>query len=545
MPTSFTTSRSLAGVSGDAGNGTQSFTYDGLNRLTASSGLTTNLGYAYDRDGNRTSVSAGSSTTTSTYDRTGELLSLTDANGTTLYTYDARGNLKQAGVAFNQVTTYAYDLGDRLTSLAGPSSPTATFTFDATGRFATRSIGSVTDTYSYLGASETVAAISTGGVLTASLLDPTGARLANKNTTSGLAAYTLPDLHADVAAAELTGSTTLAYAFRYDGYGQTAAAWPTGTSSGPAQPYRYQGRLDISPDPSQPVYDLGARFYQPSLGVFTQLDSVAGSAQDTLSLNRYLYAEANPATLIDPDGHMAISGTDVPTSYRAYVTVTPSGKRILHTIAPPKHPSKTKVAPQPKPKTGPSGDRRGFSPTLEPLDQGLTALSGFHDFFEALKRLASQAARTLATATNPADLSAAGSTLRRLGPWTRNLEGWEAVGRSMIAAGLVLGYVEGKSEGRSDLDAAARTVVTTGGAIGGGWAAAAMCGAIGGPGAAAICLGGSVALPIVGANVAQFMYDNKETIAKALNTSTIRTMEETSLPAGFGITEWLTGLWVR
>ncbi len=162
-----------------------------------------------------------------------------------------------------------------------------------------------------------------------------------------MAAYTLPDLHADVAAAELTSATTLSDAFRYDGYGQTAAAWPTGTSSGPAQPYRYQGRLDISPDASQPVYDLGARFYQPSVGVFTQLDAVSGSAQDTLSLNRYLYAEANPATLIDPDGHMAISGTDASTSYRAYVTVTPSGKRILHTISPVK-PASPKSTRSPK-----------------------------------------------------------------------------------------------------------------------------------------------------------------------------------------------------
>ncbi|HET7474104.1 MAG TPA: hypothetical protein VFJ71_13325, partial [Candidatus Limnocylindrales bacterium] len=38
-------------------------------------------------------------------------------------------------------------------------------------------------------------------------------------------------------------------------------------------------------------------------GTFTSLDAVAGSAQDPLSMNRYLYAEANPATFIDPTGH--------------------------------------------------------------------------------------------------------------------------------------------------------------------------------------------------------------------------------------------------
>ena len=110
-------------------------------------------------------------------------------------------------------------------------------------------------------------------MLTASLLDPSGSRLANADLSSGVAAFSLPDLHGDVAAAELTSGTNLADAFRYDGYGQTVATG--GAGGGPTQPYRYQGRLDISPDASQPVYDLGARFYQPSLGVFTQLDAVS------------------------------------------------------------------------------------------------------------------------------------------------------------------------------------------------------------------------------------------------------------------------------
>jgi YD repeat-containing protein len=46
----------LPGVSGDAGSGSQSFSYDELNRLTGSSGLASGLrGYTYDLDGNRVS----------------------------------------------------------------------------------------------------------------------------------------------------------------------------------------------------------------------------------------------------------------------------------------------------------------------------------------------------------------------------------------------------------------------------------------------------------------------------------------------------------
>jgi hypothetical protein len=53
---------------------------------------------------------------------------------------------------------------------------------------------------------------------------------------------------------------------------------------------------------------MSARFYSPGLGTFTQLDSVMGGAQNPLSMNRFLYAGANPATMIDPTGHAYIGG---------------------------------------------------------------------------------------------------------------------------------------------------------------------------------------------------------------------------------------------
>jgi RHS repeat-associated protein len=67
--------------------------------------------------------------------------------------------------------------------------------------------------------------------------------------------------------------------------------------------------LESSPNATD-LYDFGARSYDPSLGAFTTFDSVAGSAQNPLTLNRYLYAAANPASMIDPDGHCAISPTN-------------------------------------------------------------------------------------------------------------------------------------------------------------------------------------------------------------------------------------------
>ena len=141
------------------------------------------------------------------------------------------------------------------------------------------------------------------GAVTDSIPDPAGDRLGTK--TGSTVAWLTPDLHGSIAAglAQTAGSVT--DAIRYDGYGQTVATWPSGGSPATTA-WKYQGRLDLSPS-SIPLYAAGARDYAPGLGMFTSLDTVAGSAQDPISMNRFLYAEANPATLVDPSGHCTSS----------------------------------------------------------------------------------------------------------------------------------------------------------------------------------------------------------------------------------------------
>jgi RHS repeat-associated protein len=101
---------------------------------------------------------------------------------------------------------------------------------------------------------------------------------------------------------------TFVNALRFDPYGQTVATW-TATSGSVKMPWRYQGRIleSAGTGSSTDLYDFSARSYDPSLGGFTSFDSVSGSAQNPLTLNRYLYANANPGTLVDPDGHCAYS----------------------------------------------------------------------------------------------------------------------------------------------------------------------------------------------------------------------------------------------
>ncbi len=181
--------RSLTGISGDAGSATQSFTYDGANRVTAASGLTSAAAYTYDRDTNRSSAVLGGATTTYAYDRTGELISRTDSGVTTYLAYDPYGNQTASAPAVNLNTAATYDLADRLVSLTPPGQSATSFGFDALGRHASRVTPGGTDAYEYVATSETVWRITTAGIPTSSALDPSGARLATSQSgTHGLPA---------------------------------------------------------------------------------------------------------------------------------------------------------------------------------------------------------------------------------------------------------------------------------------------------------------------------------------------------------------------
>ena len=303
--------RSLTGVSSDAGSGTATFTYDGLGRVMAMDGLARDDAFSYDRNGNRLSKTEGSATTTYTYDRTDQLVSQTIGATTTVFAYNAYGDLTNSADAFDESTAHGYDAAGRLVSLTPPGESASTYTYDALGRVTTRTTGSATLTYRYLGVGHvSYASVPGSGAATYSLVDAATNRLALD--TGGTTAWTLFDPHGNLAGAQAEGSATVVSALRYDAYGQLLDGFAAGSGS-TEMPWRFQGRLDVSPDTDEALYDFGARMYRPSAGTFTQLDTYAGTVQEPLSMNRFLYAHANPTTLVDPDGHAVpmIDGTYV------------------------------------------------------------------------------------------------------------------------------------------------------------------------------------------------------------------------------------------
>ena len=56
------------------------------------------------------------------------------------------------------------------------------------------------------------------------------------------------------------------------------------------------------------IHPIRRRFMDPSTGRFTTLDSFAGDMQDPLSLNKYLYTQADPINGADPSGCDDIGG---------------------------------------------------------------------------------------------------------------------------------------------------------------------------------------------------------------------------------------------
>lgn len=77
--------------------------------------------------------------------------------------------------------------------------------------------------------------------------------------------------------------------------------YPFGATSGPmGSGFGFIGHENA---PAMELVDMGARFYDPSLGRFVSADSIVPDARRSLAYNRYAYAYNNPTTMVDRTGH--------------------------------------------------------------------------------------------------------------------------------------------------------------------------------------------------------------------------------------------------
>ena len=265
-------------------DGTTSYLYDSLYRLTqVSYPGGEQVTYAYDPMGNRTSlISTVSGATSYTYDAADRLLTA----GATSFTWDANGRMTGKGSA-----TYAYDPLDRLTQVVDGAT-TVQFAYNGDGVRLSKTVNGATTAYvqDVQAPLPVVLAETTGGQTSRYIY---GNDLLERADPAGVPAFYHADgLGSTRALSDLAGQRTDAYS--YDVFGATRSH--TGSSG---QPFTFTGEQG---DAELGLVYLRARYYDSQVGRFIQRDSRQGLASRPESLNRYVYVQNNPASLVDPSG---------------------------------------------------------------------------------------------------------------------------------------------------------------------------------------------------------------------------------------------------
>ncbi|OKJ52270.1 Teneurin-1 [Streptomyces sp. CB02009] len=269
------TSKTTTGLTGSTAN---TYTYDWADRVMSWNNGTTNEVYGYDASGNRTRVGGD----TYTYDARNRLTS----DGHSAYTYTARGTLSSVTDEASRVTTMKVDAFNRVIQEGN-----RTYTYDGLDRVLNAKDETGTELYAfkYSGDGNEVAS---DGLSTYSR-DAGGAVVGVKNAVSSVLALT--DLHTDVVAQFTTTGEALTGSTTYSPFGKVVQSATMLGSLG------YQSGWT---DPETAKVNMAARWYSPETGQFNSRDTVSLSGvPNSISANRYAYADGNPMTGMDPTGH--------------------------------------------------------------------------------------------------------------------------------------------------------------------------------------------------------------------------------------------------
>ena len=346
-------------------NGTEtenSYAYNALGELTSflqSTGY--GESYAYDKAGNMlekaiTGTDGQNVTLKMAYNAANQLTGMTNGQNKIAYSYDKNGSLIQKTLTsktYGKLTDrYAHDALDQLTSYVGYDGYQQQFTYDANGmRLSKKETGDesrstleellrgniaglpeiVEPAQSQTNANGADAPTGLEWATTEYLYDLTeeyyqviSETTMNANGTSATTAYA----YGLERIAAYTADSTTSYV--YDGRGSVAqaisvpVAGESVTSALPnvsvqVQTFSYtaygeqMGAAKVSGftynaeayDAATGMLNLRARLYEPTLGGFSQKDSIRGNAFTPLLLNQYIFALNSPLAYCDPDGMKA------------------------------------------------------------------------------------------------------------------------------------------------------------------------------------------------------------------------------------------------
>ena len=115
------------------GDGTTTYGYDELNRMTsiAYSDATPAVSFTYDGDGNRKTMVDGGGTSSYDYDNVSRLTNVASGGNTFSYAYDATGSVTRRTYPDSTVVDYGYDDDGRLQTAANVGVGTTSYGYDA------------------------------------------------------------------------------------------------------------------------------------------------------------------------------------------------------------------------------------------------------------------------------------------------------------------------------------------------------------------------------------------------------------------------------
>jgi RHS repeat-associated protein len=265
---------------------TESYSYDGLDRLTSASCTSWSHTFSYDKMGNIT----GKDSITYSINSVNEITSLSDG---TSFSYDDNGNRIQKTKG-TDTWDYTYDYANRLTKVEENDSTIGEYVYDGEGKRVQSIENDITTLYIF-GGLHVLYEENTSG--TASYIYGPNGKLA-KRTTINQQNNTYYYHTDQIRSSRLVTDTNknIISAVTYHPHGE--ACVEEGNEG-----YTFTGK---EKDSTGHHYFLG-RYYDSSLGVFLSRDPKTGSITQPQTMNRYTYALNNPITIVDPNGYECVN----------------------------------------------------------------------------------------------------------------------------------------------------------------------------------------------------------------------------------------------
>jgi len=285
-------------ITGQGGNNTITYGYDGLNRLQRENNLALNQTYffEYDAGGNITSKKVFAYTT-------GDL-----SNPTATYSYTYLTTHKDRLATWNG-KSFAYDTAGNPTTYKGETMTWSkgkylssythngvaySFTYNVKGERATKTYNSNTCTFCYVDGKLLYENRPNVGTIYY-IYDESGVI---GFTLNGTQYYYRKNAQGDILSIHSGGGLYATYT--YDAWGNCTVTDNSGTGIGDVNPFRYRGYYF---DSETGLYYLMTRYYDPEIGRFISADALAYLAPETINgLNLYAYCYNNPVMGYDPDG---------------------------------------------------------------------------------------------------------------------------------------------------------------------------------------------------------------------------------------------------